>query len=135
MLKRAGFRGLVLLAAIPASGAGGTPPQGSDRSKTEQELLALETAWDDAVVAKDTTALQRIIADDFVMIGANGTVSDKRQLIEGSANPQLQIQPFQTEDWGCGSTGTSRSSPAATRSGGAGRDRPTKPRRAARTSP
>ena len=98
MLKRAGTWGLVLMAVILVSGAGGTPPRGSDRSKTESELLALETAWDDAVVAKGTTTLRRIIADDFVMIGANGTVSDKRQLIEGIANPQLQIEPFQTED-------------------------------------
>jgi len=97
-MKRAGTWGLVLMAAILVSGAGGTPPQSSDRSKTGQELLALETAWDDAVVAKDTTALERIIADDFVMIGADGTVSDKRQLIEGIANPELQIEPFQTED-------------------------------------
>jgi hypothetical protein len=62
-LERAGFRGLVLLAVILVSGAAGTPPRGSDRSKTEPELLALETAWDDAVVAKDTTTLRRIIKD------------------------------------------------------------------------
>lgn len=98
MVKRVGTWGLALMAAILVSGAGGTPPPGSDRSRTEQELLALETAWDDAVAAKDTTALERIIADDFVMIGADGTVSDKRLLIAGITDPQLQIEPFHTED-------------------------------------
>jgi ketosteroid isomerase-like protein len=88
----------VLLLSMLAAGADRAPAAGNARSKTEQELLALETAWDDAVVSKDTTALDRIIADDFVMIGADGTVSDRRQLIAGIADPQLQIEPFQTED-------------------------------------
>lgn len=98
MLKRVSNCGLALMTSILVSGAGGTPPRSGDRNRTEQELRALETAWDNAVAAKDTMALGRIIADDFVMIGANGTVSDKRLLIEGIADPQLQIEPFQTED-------------------------------------
>ena len=98
MPKRIRILGLALLAAVMAIGANGPTPGGDDRTRAGRELLALETAWDDAVAAKDTTALARIIADGFVMIGANGAVSDKRQLIEAIANPELRIEPFRTED-------------------------------------
>jgi ketosteroid isomerase-like protein len=62
------------------------------------ELLALETSWDDALVQKDRAALDRIIADDFVLIAADGQLANKRRLLETIVSPDLQLDAFKTED-------------------------------------
>jgi ketosteroid isomerase-like protein len=97
-MKRVGTWGLVFLIAVLISVADGTSSAKGGGSRTEQELIALETAWDDAVAAKDRATLERIVADDFVVIGADGTVADKRQMIESIMTPELTIEPFKTED-------------------------------------
>lgn len=48
-----------LLALSPARGDCGSPPAPAGRSRIERELLAVEAAWDDAVVRKDRAALER----------------------------------------------------------------------------
>ena len=97
-MKRIGAWSLVLLLAMPAAGADRVPAAGSARSGVEQELLALETAWDDAVAAKDQAKLEEIVADDFIVNSANGSVANKRQMITSIMAPELIIEPFKTED-------------------------------------
>jgi ketosteroid isomerase-like protein len=97
-MKRIGVWSLVLLVATLAAGADRAPAAGNTRSGTEQELLALETAWDDAVAAKDREKLEEIVADDFITISADGSVASKNQMIASTLAPELTIEPFKTED-------------------------------------
>ena len=97
-MKRIGAWSLVLLLAMLAAGADRLPAAGNIRSGTEQELLALETAWDDAVAAKGQAKLEEIVADDFIVISANGSVASKSQMIASIMAPELTIEPFKTED-------------------------------------
>jgi ketosteroid isomerase-like protein len=62
------------------------------------ELLDLERRWDDAVVAKDTATLRRILAPEFVYIGPDGTSSTREQMLTGLLSPSLVIKPFTTRD-------------------------------------
>ena len=43
----------------------------------EQELIDLERAWDAAFVARDVRFIERVIADDFVVIYGDGRLGDK----------------------------------------------------------
>jgi ketosteroid isomerase-like protein len=62
------------------------------------DLLALERAWDTAVVKRDVGALDRILADDFQLIWVNGQVSGKREMLGGVTARKAEIDPFETED-------------------------------------
>lgn len=62
------------------------------------DILAVERAWDTAVVKRDTAALDRILADDFVLVWINGQVSGKRDMLQAIAARKAEIDPFETED-------------------------------------
>jgi ketosteroid isomerase-like protein len=97
-MRRIGTWSLVLLLAMLAAGADRVPAAGNARSGVEQELLALETAWDNAVAAKDQAKLEEIVDDDFIVNSADGSVANKSQMIASIMAPELIIEPFQTED-------------------------------------
>ena len=73
-----------LVAAAPAD----------DRS----DILAVERAWDTAVVKRDVAALDRILADDFLLVWINGQISGKRDMLQAVAARKAEIHPFETED-------------------------------------
>jgi ketosteroid isomerase-like protein len=62
------------------------------------EILAVERAWDTAVVKRDVAALNRILADDFLLVWINGQVSGKRDMLKAVAARKAEIDPFETED-------------------------------------
>jgi len=45
----------------------------------EQQLIKLENEWNDAVVKRDAAALEKIEADDYTFIDAEGTLWTKAQ--------------------------------------------------------
>ncbi len=61
------------------------------------EIEGLEGQWRDAMVKGDTPALDKLLADDFLAISANGTLSDKEQYIhrvEVRENAFTTIEPL-----------------------------------------
>jgi ketosteroid isomerase-like protein len=47
----------------------------------EQELIALEKSWSDAMVKKDLAFLDQILSDDYLFTDPDGAVSTKAQLL------------------------------------------------------
>ena len=45
--------------------------------KTEEELIALSNDWDRAMVRNDADAIGRYMADDWTIVGPDGSMSDK----------------------------------------------------------
>jgi ketosteroid isomerase-like protein len=45
--------------------------------KTEEELTAVSNEWDQAMVQNDADAIGRYMADDWTIVGADGSMSDK----------------------------------------------------------
>jgi ketosteroid isomerase-like protein len=45
--------------------------------RVRDELIALSNEWDRAMVANDAAAIGRFMADDWVIIGSDGSVGDK----------------------------------------------------------
>lgn len=87
------MRALFLMAvlALVASSA-------AAQSKAEREVLAANAAFDSAIVARDAEAYARILADDFIFTGADGSVSDKKGEIERVRAGGLTFESGRSED-------------------------------------
>lgn len=46
-------------------------------NKTEEDLLAVVNEWDRAMVENDAEAIGRYMADDWTIVGPDGSVGDK----------------------------------------------------------
>lgn len=44
---------------------------------TERELIDVAHAWDRAMVTNDATAIGSFMADDWIIVGSDGSVTDK----------------------------------------------------------
>ena len=62
------------------------------------DVLKLEAEWNDAIVKRDVKALDRILADDFMLIWIDGSVIRKTAMLSGAASRKTEIDPFETEE-------------------------------------
>jgi ketosteroid isomerase-like protein len=53
-----------------------------DEAKAEEEVVKLEHEWAKAYITIDTAVLERVEADDYIFIGADGDVTPKAQDIK-----------------------------------------------------
>jgi len=67
---------LLLAIALAPTGAGAAPP------KDEDVVAALDTEYQAAVERNDASTMDRILADDFVLVLGNGTVHTKADLLK-----------------------------------------------------
>lgn len=52
--------------------------------KVEQYILESEKQWAESVASGDTTAIERILADDFLGVDPKGNFYDKAKMISGT---------------------------------------------------
>ena len=57
-----------------------------DQKETERYILDSERQWAESVASGDTSAIQRILADDFVGVDPKGHLYTKRQMIDDTRN-------------------------------------------------
>jgi ketosteroid isomerase-like protein len=76
------------LARHSTSGAGGAD---------EAEVRAAAAAWDLAMVGNDADAIGRFMADEWVIVGSDGRVSDKRQFLAQISEGRLTHHTMTTE--------------------------------------
>lgn len=72
-----------------------------DQARAEQEVRQLERAWLDAYEKFDAEAMERIVADDFMITFPNGKMQTKPQLmnmIRRPRPPSASPKRFFTED-------------------------------------
>lgn len=77
------------------------------QTKLEQEFIELHRAEEEAEAKRDAAALERLFADDFVFIAANGAFYDKKKFIDeikadtGTSAPQkLEYENFRVRTYG-----------------------------------
>jgi ketosteroid isomerase-like protein len=63
-----------------------------------QELLDLAHAWDEAMVRNDAEAIGAFMADDWLIIGPDGSVGDRARFLELVASGDLMHDVMTTED-------------------------------------
>lgn len=71
-------------------------------SKAEQQILALNRAWADAVTKGDAAALDRLFADDLIVTSGSGVIRNKAEEIKDATSASdpdfIWVSPFMTED-------------------------------------
>lgn len=92
-MKRAIAAGILLLL-----GVGITLAQQSGLSEDAGRVTALETAWNHALVAKDTKALDMLMASTMVALDSDGAFSTKSEYLAGIKAPDFQPTQAVTEE-------------------------------------
>jgi len=92
---------LTLLLAAPFSNSLAQQAQPSKLARAEEEVRRLERQWLDAYEQKDPEAMNRIVAEDFIITFPNGAMQTKPQLMAMIKAPgrasETQMR-FHTED-------------------------------------
>ena len=73
---------LLIVFAFSASAAQSSPgmPRGQ-RHEVRHEIDQLEDTWRDAVIHRNSSAMENLLADDYIAITANGTLQSKDQTL------------------------------------------------------
>ncbi len=78
LLLAACLTGAVCVVAVPRLHAGSIRPHRNGKVD-QQAIFGIEDQIRNALLAGDSTVLDKVFADDFLGISANGTLSDKQQ--------------------------------------------------------
>jgi ketosteroid isomerase-like protein len=73
---------LLMVFAFSASGAQSSPgmPRG-ERHEVRHEIDQLEDTWRDAIIHRNSSAMDKLLAEDYIAITANGTLQSKDQTL------------------------------------------------------
>jgi hypothetical protein len=72
--------------------------QSDDGTEKKQDLQQAMDAWGEAIAEKDKSAMNRMLADDFLNATADGRVLNKRQTVALFLNPRLSINLDERDD-------------------------------------
>jgi len=64
----------------------------SAQDSDSARVLALENLWNQAEVAKDSSALDHLLADDFTYVDIDGSLQNKAQFLDGIRHPVEHIE-------------------------------------------
>lgn len=81
-VSMAGAVAALWLAAAPAAAC----------SPDKAEIAALDTAYQAAVQRKDVAAMERLLADDFVLVSGKGKVYDKAAVLRSEGASDLRYE-------------------------------------------
>ena len=68
-------------------------------NKTEEELIALSNDWDRAMVRNGADAIGRYMADDWTIVGPDGSMSDKATFLGLVKSGALTHDVMESEDF------------------------------------
>src|SRR5258708_18959734 len=70
------------------------------------KIIAMENAWNHAEMQKDAGAVQLLLADDFVMTTADGTLYNKAQMVASVRDASYKPDALQSSEMTVHSLGT-----------------------------
>jgi ketosteroid isomerase-like protein len=91
------MRKVLLCAVMLMWGAMRTGADQQNLSDEGGRIMALETAWNHALEAKDTKALNMVLASTFVSLDIDGSVTNKSEFLAGIKSPAYQPSQAVTE--------------------------------------
>ena len=81
---------ILLVASLMSTSAGAYAQSAQDSDSAR--VLALETLWNQAEVAKDASALDHLLAEDFTYVDIDGSLQNKAQFLDGIKHPPEHIE-------------------------------------------
>ena len=67
-------------------------------AQDSSKVIAMENAWNQAELTNDASAVQLLLADDFVMTTAEGTLYNKSQIVASVRDKSYQPEALQSSD-------------------------------------
>ncbi len=89
--------GAVCVVALPRPCAASMKPHRSGKAD-QQYILGVEDQIRNALLSGDSSILDKVLADDFLGISANGTLSDKQQYLRRIGRHEHQFTRIDTFD-------------------------------------
>jgi ketosteroid isomerase-like protein len=68
------------------------------RNRIEEELIVVATEWDHSMVQNDADAIGQYMADDWTIVGPDGTISDKGTFLSLVKSGALSHDVMSSED-------------------------------------
>jgi len=84
----------LVLAVLVTTGA----PVAAWAQTVPPDLAAAAHAYDEAQIHADRAALERLVADDYVLVNGAGVVQSKADLIRDYVTPGFKLDPFTIEE-------------------------------------
>jgi ketosteroid isomerase-like protein len=88
----------VLLSVVLLLAVGIILAQQTTNSADTGRILALETAWNHAIEAKDAKAIDMLLADTMVALDSDGSFSNKKEYLDGIRAADFQPSQAINED-------------------------------------
>ena len=73
-------------------------PAWAQQSDQEGKLLALEKMWNQAQIARDSNAIQSLIADKFIDTEYDGEVSDREKFLADIRDPEYKPSAMNVQE-------------------------------------
>ncbi|HVJ08959.1 MAG TPA: nuclear transport factor 2 family protein [Acidisarcina sp.] len=90
------FVTLFLLSAIPSRG--GVLPHRSDKHEQHKEIETVESQWRQAMLNNNVGDMDKLLADDYIAITANGTIETKAQVLASRKAGTMRITRMDMSD-------------------------------------
>ena len=87
--------GFALAAAFAQTATG--MPRGQ-RHESRHEIDQLEETWRDAILHANVTAMNSLLADDYIAITADGTLQSKEDALNNMRNGTLHLESLEVSD-------------------------------------
>lgn len=81
---------VVVAGGILPLGVATTVARQGGHSDESGRVLALKTAWNHAIEAKDTKAIEMLLGDNVVALSSDGSLSNKKEYLEGTESADFQ---------------------------------------------
>jgi ketosteroid isomerase-like protein len=90
---------LLMVFAFSGSAAQSSPgmPRGQ-RHEVRHEIDQLEDNWRDAIIHRNSSAMDKLLADDYIAITANGTLQSKDQTLATMRSGTLHFASIEFSD-------------------------------------
>ena len=70
----------------------------AQRHESRHEIDQLEQTWKDALLKRNASALEGLLADDYIAITPNGTLQSKEQTLASLRSGSVQIKSLEFSD-------------------------------------
>lgn len=97
--RRKGFLALLALLCLGMSSAQARPgmPR-AVRHESRHEIDHLEESWKDAILKRNVPAMDRLLADDYIAITANGILQSKQQALDSLKSGNISFNSIDLSD-------------------------------------